>query len=537
MARIKKETPKEATDRILEYMASPLPFIEDMWGLVPQPIRAEAKARVQVYMEDGRYDEIRPEFFEKYEEGKHITYQQWLILKTVENALTGKARRRISVRSGHGIGKSCTMSWLLLWFLFVNHNAQIGATAPSKSQMYDVLWKETKKWINRMPVSIGKQYEHQTQYIRMIESQETWFARAATAKKESPEALAGLHGDAVMLLIDEASGVPEEIFNTAEGALTEENIFVIMISNPTRTTGYFFQSHNHGEGGDAAAWEKFHFSTIDCPRVTTTYEDRIITKHGKDSDEYKIRVLGEFPDADAEDDDGYSPLFTTSDIDQIDEKRQDNGRLWIGRPIMGIDPAGEGSDSADFVIRDGFKVKRVRSLKTSTPKEICRDGMELAIKHGVDPEDIYIDSFGLGAKTAMEFAREGWDINSVFVGDQCPEEDDKELYLNIRAMIYMRAHRWCKIGGQFIRNIIWDTEPKGIRFRRTEGKSRIQIMSKKIMKKKGYKSPNTMDAFALTFTDDIGEQSLPIKTITKAQIAAREQGQTVKKISDPYAAV
>jgi len=346
--------------RVLEYQKSPLPFIKDMWGLIPQPIRPEFVSRVEIYMEDVCYDDILPIFFETYEEGKHITYQQWMMLKSIENAVQNKGKKRISVRSGHGIGKSTTMSWLLLWFLFVNKDAKVPCTAPSATQMYDVLWKEIKKWILKMPESVGNLYDHQAHYIRMTESKDTWWARAKTARKESPEALAGIHGDAVMLLIDEASGVPEEIFNTAEGALTEENILVVMISNPTRITGYFFQSHNMKEGGDGDDWEKFHFSTVDCPRVTEAYEQRIIKKHGKDSDEYKIRVLGDFPSSETQDDEGYVNLLGHDDIVEIPVPQAiSSNTIWIGVPIMGVDPAGEGVDTTDWVIRDSFKARRV----------------------------------------------------------------------------------------------------------------------------------------------------------------------------------
>ena len=111
--------------------------------------------------------------------------------------------------------------------------------------MYDVLWKELVKWLKLMPEQIQGLYEWSNTYIRVKERPETWFARAKTARKEAPEALAGVHGDYVMFVIDEASGVPEEIFNTAEGALTSSDILVIMISNPTRLIGYFYEAEWH----------------------------------------------------------------------------------------------------------------------------------------------------------------------------------------------------------------------------------------------------------------------------------------------------
>jgi hypothetical protein len=81
-------------------------------------------------------------------------------------------------------------------------------------------------------------------YIRVKENPETWFARARTARKEAPEAIAGVHGDYVMIAVDEASGVPEEIFKSAEGSLTGANVLVLLIGNGTRNEGYFYDTHH-----------------------------------------------------------------------------------------------------------------------------------------------------------------------------------------------------------------------------------------------------------------------------------------------------
>jgi hypothetical protein len=529
-----KKIPKAVIDRIEEYKLSPFPFIADMWNLTPQPIKPEFKERFNVYYEDKRYNDITKDFFKPFIEGRHLTWQQFLIIKAIENAVQGKGKRRISVRSGHGIGKTTTMSWMLLWYLFCHFEAQIPVTAPSQTQMYDALWKEVYKQLKKMPAPAQNLYEWQSSYIRMVERPQSWYARAKTARKEAPEALAGIHADHVLMLIDEASGVHEEIFNTAEGALTEKSILVIMISNPTRNVGYFYESQL---GADRDAWEKFSFSTLDSPRITQEFEDRIIKKHGKGSDEYKIRVLGEFPDIEQVDDEGYSPLLSKNDLTFIDKPAENkNSTIWVGTPIMGIDPAGEGVDTTDWVIRDSFKAKHILSEKTSTPKSIANITRTLMGIHGVKPENIYIDSFGEGIKAAVELAKDGKDINAVNVGDQCDEDEDKNLYLNKRANIYMWAKKWLRSGGELVRSNKWE-EILSIKFRRNE-RSRIQIMSKVKMKKLGYKSPNTADAFSLTFYNDDGSEQVAIKTTLPSQRENnynRKQNQT--ESFEPFSAI
>ena len=125
---------------------------------------------------------------DKFIKGKHVTKHQVALLEAVETAMKDKAPRRISVSSGHGCGKSCCLSWLILWFLFCYKEAQIPCTAPTSEQMNDVLWKELAKWLNRMPDWARQKYEWTYSHIRITDAPETWFARAKTARKENPEA-------------------------------------------------------------------------------------------------------------------------------------------------------------------------------------------------------------------------------------------------------------------------------------------------------------------------------------------------------------
>jgi hypothetical protein len=171
-----------------------------MWGLSPQPFKPGYKEIASVTP----LNEWKAEWFEPFVKGEHITWQQYVILLSVVQALQSKAQKRISISSGHGIGKSATMSWLLLWYLFCFKDAQVPCTAPTSEQMYDVLWKEVSKWCSKMPKEVQAKYDITSNYVRITEAPETWFARAKTARKESPEALAGVHGDYVMMLIDEA---------------------------------------------------------------------------------------------------------------------------------------------------------------------------------------------------------------------------------------------------------------------------------------------------------------------------------------------
>lgn len=424
---------------------SPLFFVECMWGLIPERDNS------------------------KYIKGKHLTWQQHDILLAVEEALKG-GKKRISVRSGHGIGKSATLAMLILWYLFCYKDAQVPCTAPTSDQIHDILWKEVAKWLNLMPKPVREKYEWTNGYIRITESPETWFARAKTARKENPEALAGVHGDFVMYIVDEASGVPEEIFNTAEGALTGDNVLVILISNPTRLIGYFYDSHHK----DKESWQTLGFSSIDSPLVDKEYVSRIISKHGEDSDEYKIRVLGEFPREDTMDDKGYIALFSENDIKISDTEE------FIGERRLGIDPSGEGDDKTVWVIRDNFKAKIVAVEKVSNASSIAQKTMTLMQHYQVKGEHTYIDNFGAGANVAQELALAGIRVKAINVGDK---PSDEEMFLNRRAEASWRVKQWFRKGGELVDHKGWD-EILTIRYRK-ELSGKMKIMGKLEMKKEG----------------------------------------------------
>src|SRR5258708_32490236 len=202
------------------FQKSPILFIEHCWDLRTQTIKDESFNEVTALIERGDFNEVEAKHFDKFIKGKHVTWQQWLILLAVERAIKGEAKKKISVVSGHGIGKDATLSWLIIWYLFCFGNAQVASTAPTSELMHDVLWKEVKIWLDRAPKDVSELFEWTSSYLRVKEFPDTWFARARTARKEAPEAIAGVHGDYVMIPADEASGVPDEIFNTADGSLT-----------------------------------------------------------------------------------------------------------------------------------------------------------------------------------------------------------------------------------------------------------------------------------------------------------------------------
>lgn len=510
MTNQKAVDPEEA--RIYrEMQGSPLLFVRMMWKLKPQPVkdeyRVELEGLLMLTWEDweSAKKSIAAEWFQPFVKGKHVTWQQWLIFVCIEKGIREEASKKISIASGHGIGKSGAVSLIICWYLFCYFEAQVPVTAPTAKQMYDVLWKELSLWIAKMPAGIKDRYEWQATYLRMVESPNTWFARASTASKENTEALAGVHADHVLTIADEASGVPEQVFNTAEGAWTSGSILVILISNPTRVNGYFYDTHHKLRKN----WQNLQFSSIDSPIVDPEYEGQIAERHGRDSAEYGIRVLGKFPQEDMMDDSGYVALLSDASIKTQPDFAE--AMTWKSTSILGVDPSGEGDDVTSWTIRDRFKSRVIHREKTSNEKTIAEKTITFIGHYRLEPRNVVIDGFGVGMNVGKEIAiasKGTMSVTVVNVGEPCDDEDDRELYLNKRAEAFYKLKMWLQSGGEIVEDRNVREELLSIKYKRNL-KGKIQVMPKTDMKKKyGTKSPNDADSLALTFLRDIPKQSL-----------------------------
>ncbi len=400
--------------------------------------------------------------------------------------------------------RSALLSMLVLWFLWVHPRSKIAATSPSKEQMYDVLWSEIKKWIDKMPKGMQQFFLWETSHVRMSELPQEWFARAKTSSKENTEALAGVHADHVMICVDEASGVEELIYETMEGALTGGFILVVLISNGTRNEGYFYDTHHEK---DTKRWQNYAFDAEESPRVTTSSVQDWKKKYGEDSVQYAVRVKGKFPGQSTMDDKGYVQLFSDKDLHFIP-----NDPNWkpAGRAIGALDASGEGQDISSWCVRDRMTALTIHTEKTSNAKGMAAISVTLCDKFWIDPIDFVIDAFGSGHAVSMEIAlitsqeKRPWRVTPLNVGEPCDDDYDKELYVNKRAEAYYKMMLWVRSGGTFMEMPTpedtqrFKFELLSIRFKRTLS-GRIQIEDKVSMKKRGVPSPNIADSLSMTF--------------------------------------
>jgi phage terminase large subunit len=301
--------------------------------------------------------------------------------------------RRVAIRAGHGVGKTAWEAWTVLWFLFTRPFPKVVCTAPTKQQLFDVLWPELAKWMGKSPV-IKTYFEWQKTRIVMVQEPERWWASARTAA--NPDNFAGIHEDHVLIVCDEASGIRDEIYEVAEGALTSKDAMQILCGNPTRTSGQFYDAFHR----DRDKYATMKVSCLDSPRVTPEYAERLKRKYGEDSDVYRVRVLGEFPKAEP---DVFIPLewveaAVMRDVCEFDAKGEP---ILIGQPItIGVDVAYFGSDEIVIYYRVGAYVFPPlvfhRQSTTETAGQVIRLGRELMEKYKRPDVTVNIDIGAMG---------------------------------------------------------------------------------------------------------------------------------------------
>jgi hypothetical protein len=408
--------------------------------------------------------------------GAEPTDQQWAASKALAT------RRKVSIRSGHGTGKSAMMAWTLLWGLTCFPQVKIPATAPTATQLSDVLWAEVATWLRKMPEELRAQFDWKTDRVERKDAPAEAFASARTSRKENPEALQGFHAPVVIFLIDEASGVPEEVFQVAEGALSTHGAYVLMCANPTQMQGYFYDSHHKMR----ASWATLHWNGEDSPLVSREYIADMKIKYGHESTIYKIRVRGDF----AGNPDGVIPL------DLIEGA--------VGRDVKPFGPVRWGLDVARFgEDRTALCKRRSNALLEPIKHWQGKDTMQTAglIKIEYEaakekPEAIFVDVIGIGAGVVDRCKELGLPVVAVNVAES-PSVEDR--YNRLRDELWFKAREWFAA-----RNVTMQADESLIAeltlpsYKITSA-GKIQVESKDELKKRGVTSPDLADSFCLTF--------------------------------------
>lgn len=458
--------------------------------------------------------------------GTRFTWQQTVILEAYNRAVNtfGKdsfdmAKRWISTRSGHGIGKTADMSVIAIHFLWCFPGSQVGMTSNSEQQVEDIFMKEFYVWRGKLPEFMRNALIQTADHIR-VEDSEDWFLRAQVARPERPEALAGLHGEFVLILVDEASGVADKVFEVMKGALTGENYIVVYFSNPTRNEGEFYESHKPG-----SSYTKLHFSSRHSPIVKEGYIEKMEEDYpgngDEPSDEVKIRVDGDFAGVTQMDEKGWIPLFANVTILFEPERGQ-----VINGGIISVDPSGAGKDHSSVGIRDSVYLKEVLYEQTSSSPDLARKVEGIRDAYNCSSNDIGVEAFGIGAEVVANInTKMGENVNALLTDK--PREGTEKEFASFKAELAWLFRGWVVRGGIIITNkkAAWMKELDKIKYKR-DRQGRIMLMDKPTFKKEYGFSPDRFDMAIHTFFKS--EPTRPV-ILTKQQLQTREMIEFMKR--------
>ena len=406
---------------------------------------------------------------------------------------------RVAIRSGHGVGKTALESWSILWFLFTRPTPKIPATAPTQIQLYNILWPEISKWMKRSPV-LDELFEWQRTQVYFKAMPERWFATARTASK--PENMAGFHEEHLLFVLDEASGISDPIFESVEGALTTSDAKLLICGNPTKNSGFFKRAFFE----DRELYYTMKVSSADAARVSDSYCSRLIKQYGEDSDVVRVRVLGEFPKAEA---DGLIPLelIEAATMREIEE---------IGELHIGVDVARFGNDETVILPRIGNKVlKFYHYTKTDTMTtvgKIIHITEKLMAEYEMKKSFIHVDDDGVGGGVTdrlREVVREKRITVKIIDCHNGGSAEDKEHYAN------WISEQWFRLKDRFVEGEISlprdDELTAQLSTRKYLLNSRDQLIleDKKTYKKRVGRSPDRADALVLAFASSGRNISAP----------------------------
>ena len=403
-----------------------------------------------------------------------------------------KRATKISVRSGHGVGKSTIESWAILWFLVTRPFPKILCTAPTAHQLHDILWAEASKWLRNSKM-LGDILEWTYEKIYLKGHREEWFAIARTSNK--PDALQGTHAEHILIIIDEASGVPDVVFEPVLGTLSTNDAKLLMCGNPTQLAGFFYESHNDKKD----LYITHVINGENSSRVDREYIKLIAEMFGTDSDVYRVRVLGEFPKANPD---------SFISLDMINTDFIDIGDIYS--IDLGVDVARFGDDeSVIATVFNKLRLSKLNIFQHNDTMELTGQVVNIIKSLNKDYPDVRVnvkvdcDGLGVGLYDRLREVINEKGLNARAV--ECHFGAKGGKVRNSEPISYFNSTgiMWGLIRTKFKEKSLYITEDSELINQLTnrkyfiESDGDIRLERKEDMKKRGVHSPDRADALAL----------------------------------------
>ena len=402
---------------------------------------------------------------------------------------------QIAVASGHGVGKSALVAWLILWAASTFEDTKGTVTANTETQLKTKTWAELGKWYH---LFVGKSMFDLTATALISsdpEHERTWRIDMVPWSERNTEAFAGMHnkGKRILLIMDEGSAIPDKIYEVSEGALTDSDTQIIwcVFGNPTRSVGRFRDCF---EERGANTWWTMQVDSRDVSLTNKDQFEKWIKYYGEDDDFVRIRVKGTFPRH------GEMEFISAHDVDEAQAREADPQRT--DPLIIGVDVARYGANETVIFFRKGRDAKSIEPirLRGQSTVQVAAQVLEVWNRYHVDA--IFVDGGGVGGGVVDNIRALRLFCYDIQFGSK-PDYvgfamgTDGEKYANKRAEMWGAMRAWLK-GGSILpdadlrRQLVAPLYTYNLR-------NEIQLERKEDMMKRGVDSPDMADALALTF--------------------------------------
>lgn len=450
---------------------------------------AERAVRASQYLDD-------PTVWISERLGEHVWSKQAEIMRALRD------HRRVAVRSCHGVGKSHIASRAVAWWLDVHPpgEAFVVTTAPTYAQVRAILWRYIRQAHRKgnLPGQVN-----QTEW--KLNGELVAFGRKPADHDES--AFQGIHARYVLVVLDEACGIPEDLWIAADALTTNDGCRMLAIGNPDNSASHFARV-----SGPASLWHTVRISAFDSPNFTgedvpdelrqllisPAWAEEKRREWGEDNPIYRSKVLGEFSADDP------AAVVRASDVAACrvhgDTPRAAHELLPVE---LGVDVGGGGDET---VVRErrGVVAGREWRERSDQPRTIAPLILRCIRETGATV--VKVDEIGVGRGVIGELQNlraEGRHSASIVAVNAAARASDPGQFVNVR------AEMWWQVGRMLSQNRAWDlsqmdnadtTVAQLLEPRWSIGpRGAIQIESKDEIRKRLGRSPDNADALLMAF--------------------------------------
>jgi len=428
-------------------------------------------------------------------------WQRWVLTSIRDRILTTDEAIRIAVTSGHGVGKSALVAWLV-WYAFSTFPDTRGVvTANTENQLKTKTFVEISKWGRLFIARKMFQITATAIFSRDESRAKEWRIDLVPWSEKNTEAFAGLHntGKRILIIFDEASAIADAIWEVTEGALTDANTEIMWFAfgNPTRNQGRFRECFDSGKFA-----HRWLTRAVDSGTVKITNKKQIaqwVKDYGEDSDFCRVRIFGRFPREDAQ-------SFISLEVCREAAERAAGPISHNHAPmVLGVDVARFGDDASVIYPRKGRDAQTYPPLifRGLTTTQLTSHVMSAMDKYSASV--CFVDGGGVGGGVVDQLRAMSVNVVEVQFGsspDGMNPEDSGNKYQNKRAEIWGALRLWLQTGfipkddkgseQSLIDELVAPTYT-------INAKDKIVLESKEMMKRRGAASPDMADALACTF--------------------------------------